>query len=321
LSGATPRSRRKSGGLDSRPRPSARAAGAADLLNLGCGTHRHPAWRNLDLLPGASDVEQHDLRRPLPFQDASFDAVYHSHVLEHLTPDDGERLLQECVRVLRPGGILRIVVPDLEAIARAYIAAVDRLRAGDQGASADREWLCHELFDQMVRSRPGGRMGNAMRNPDLPNASFVRSRMGVEVEAAHGAATYAQPIPLWRRLAERSPGAWMRAIRYRAATLMVRLLAGEEGSAAFREGLFRASGEVHRWMYDEVSLGLLLRRSGLQSVTFCGADESGIPGFATFGLDVVAGSVRKPDSLYCEGVKPEPDMDTVASSASARSTP
>jgi SAM-dependent methyltransferase len=57
-----------------------------------------------------------DLTKPLPFGDKSCDAVFSSHVFEHLFMDEVERLVPEIWRVLVPGGICRVVVPDLEKI-------------------------------------------------------------------------------------------------------------------------------------------------------------------------------------------------------------
>ncbi len=55
-----------------------------------------------------------DLTRPLPYPDGAFEAAFGSHVLEHLTPGEAEAALRELHRVLRPGGIVRIAVPDLD---------------------------------------------------------------------------------------------------------------------------------------------------------------------------------------------------------------
>jgi SAM-dependent methyltransferase len=61
-----------------------------------------------------------DLTRPLPLADESVSAVFSSHVFEHLFPDEVERLMLEIHRVLTPGGICRVVVPDLEKIVAVY---------------------------------------------------------------------------------------------------------------------------------------------------------------------------------------------------------
>lgn len=109
-------------------------------LNLGCGTVAPESWCNVDYGIGArlnrpflrpltrrlfstawpDNIVLHDLTKALPWADGSVDAVYSSHTLEHLDKDAGERLVAECRRVLKPGGILRIVVPDLGRIVGGY---------------------------------------------------------------------------------------------------------------------------------------------------------------------------------------------------------
>jgi predicted SAM-dependent methyltransferase len=70
----------------------------------------------------AKDVYIHDIRKPLPWADGTFTAVYTSHTLEHLFFDVGMQMMRESHRVLRPGGVLRVVVPDVEDIINAYVA-------------------------------------------------------------------------------------------------------------------------------------------------------------------------------------------------------
>jgi hypothetical protein len=147
-------------------------------------------------------------------------------------------------------------------------------------------------------------MGAAMADPDLPNAPFVQARMGAEFT---GPVTAGLPAPQ-KSLLQRAKGKPLRRIiQYGRDSLvagLARALAGERGQRAFREGLFRQSGEPHRWMYDELSLSELLRRSGFERVTRCEAHESAIADFGSFELDVVDGRIRKPDSLFVEGMKP-----------------
>jgi predicted SAM-dependent methyltransferase len=63
-----------------------------------------------------------DVRKPLPFGDESTTAVFASHNFEHLFPDEIERLVREIFRILVPGGVCRVVVPDLERIVSLYDA-------------------------------------------------------------------------------------------------------------------------------------------------------------------------------------------------------
>ncbi len=119
-----------------------------DRLHLGCGLTTPPGWLNVDgswnarlakmprlrallcklrIIPAANaeiplnrDIFVHDLTRSLPFPDNMFTAVYASHVLEHLYLEDGKEMLRESFRVLRPGGVVRMVVPDLRPIVLEY---------------------------------------------------------------------------------------------------------------------------------------------------------------------------------------------------------
>jgi predicted SAM-dependent methyltransferase len=62
----------------------------------------------------------HEVRYGLPLPDASTDYVYSSHFLEHLHEDDGKRFVSESYRLLKPGGVIRILVPDLEDVMNLY---------------------------------------------------------------------------------------------------------------------------------------------------------------------------------------------------------
>ena len=102
---------------------------AASLLNLGCGTDCHPAFVNVDIV-GGPGIIAHDLRLGIPFPDATYDLVYHSTMLSHLRPPDALSLMRECGRVLKPGGVLRVVTEDLGADVSDVSAEIGRRRAG-----------------------------------------------------------------------------------------------------------------------------------------------------------------------------------------------
>ncbi len=112
-------------------------------LNLGCGLSVVDGWINVDYALGArltklplfstinrkfkvfsgdwdNRVFLHDLTCRFPWGDDSVDYCYSSHTLEHLTREQGVFLLQESHRVLRQGGVIRIVVPDLASVISEY---------------------------------------------------------------------------------------------------------------------------------------------------------------------------------------------------------
>jgi predicted SAM-dependent methyltransferase len=275
------------------------------LLNFGCGSALHPEWVNLDSSAAAPGVVAHDLRHGLPFPLDSFEAAYGSHVLEHLEPDAASRLLRECHRILRPDGILRIVVPDLEAIARLYLDSLDRAAAGDTEAAFRYDWMMLELYDQTVRTKSGGCMGARFLDKlEEYQVRFIEARIGAEAMCLAVDAPADRRPALWRAL--RRLRAVAAALRRCAAEACLLLVLGREGASALRTGLFRQSGEAHQWMYDRFSLRRAMAQAGFGEIRICVADESGIPGFARFGLETRNHHPRRPDSLYMEGKKPAP---------------
>lgn len=247
------------------------------MVNLGCGARFHPAWINMDANPGGPGVIRRDLTSPLPFENGSIDVIYHSHVLEHLPRGLALPFLRDCFRVLRPGGIMRVVAPDLESIARAYVKSLEEALANVEEAAARHEWMTIELIDQLSRHVPGGEMLAHFKKNPMPAEEFVFERMGGEAREA------------------------VRQIRSRPRSgPLLRL----ENNPA-RLGGFRLSGECHLWMYDRFSLSRILDRAGFENVTARRADESAIEGFSAYGLDLEPDmSVRKPDSLFMEAFKP-----------------
>ena len=268
------------------------------LLNIGCGYITHPDWINLDIAPVSPIVKSFDLRRGLPAIEGSVDVCYNSHVLEHLSMGEAALLVQECFRVLKSGGIFRLVVPDLECIVREYLRCLEHVELG--GEDWDYDWMVLELLDQLVRDRQGGEMAYYLNQPNLNNERFVASRVGFELENCRAAK---QKTTL-EKLKSKRISWFVTKIRNKIAEGMVLAIAGRQAQQAFREGVFRQSGEVHRWMYDRYSLGRLLKRSGFSNIRVCKADESGIINFNYYELDLYKGKIRKPDSLFIEAVKP-----------------
>jgi len=257
-------------------------------LNLGCGNHFHPDWINIDFQSTGTNVIAHDLRKPIPFEDKTFDAVYHSHILEHFTRSEAKPFLQECLRVLRPGGVLRVVVPDLEQIAREYLQILEGTENGSERTAYDYDWILLEMYDQAVRRYSGGDMAKYLANSALPNEDYVIKRIGYEGQT----------------LIENLKGKNLDDSQNQA-------ILENTDDVALAIGHFRLGGEVHQWMYDGYSLGRLLRGSGFKDIQACAAGESSIANFPKYHLDVLDnGQVRKPDSLFMEAKKPNAIVDS-----------
>ena len=96
------------------------AADARDLkLHIGCGQGLLDGWINIDVSPAPLSL---NVQWGLPFADASVSREFVSHLLEHLFfPADVKPFLAEIRRVLAPGGVVRIVVPDIERCIEAYV--------------------------------------------------------------------------------------------------------------------------------------------------------------------------------------------------------
>jgi predicted SAM-dependent methyltransferase len=155
------------------------------ILNLGCGakTSSSPEVVNIDWSiylrlkknPGLqllaplfirgerlkrfsslpNNIVCHDLSKGIPFSTNSIDAVYHSHVLEHIDRHIAEKFLLEVKRVLKPNGVHRIVVPDLEKRCRDYLAHIDVCEK-DPTEAAHHEDFISAIIEQSVRREAYG---------------------------------------------------------------------------------------------------------------------------------------------------------------------
>jgi len=129
-------------------------------LNIGCGRSPTPDWINYDNSPSvwmarlplpapilaallgrlglidrhaldfvafcrSHSIRHADAARRIPHGDGTVDAIYASHMLEHLDQVEARLFLAECRRVMKPGGILRLAVPDLRNAAYQYLRLSD----------------------------------------------------------------------------------------------------------------------------------------------------------------------------------------------------
>ena len=126
---------------------------AALKLNIGCGTSGIAGWVNIDNSPSIllsrlplgkrifgtpdwpHDVRRADIRKLIPFPDSSVSCIHSSHTFEHFSYEESLAVARECFRVLKPVGILRIVVPDLRIMVGDYLADTDNPMASHRFVS------------------------------------------------------------------------------------------------------------------------------------------------------------------------------------------
>ncbi len=156
-------------------------------VNLGCGPLQPDGWINVDgsnrawfashvswldsllvklgLIPPTEfgpHIQVCDLTKPLQFADTSVDCFYAGELLEHLRPHEGEALLLECWRCLKPGGVLRVCVPDMLLFWKGYVQELDRelAKPADQRDESSSQRYMDMFFSEICVVRPWlGSMG------------------------------------------------------------------------------------------------------------------------------------------------------------------
>lgn len=90
-------------------------------LNCGAGDHKLPGWTSVDADPASAPDVLHDLSTGLPFPDASVDFIHSEDFLSCLPTADAVRtFLGDARRVLKPDGVMRLLLPSLERLLQAY---------------------------------------------------------------------------------------------------------------------------------------------------------------------------------------------------------
>jgi ubiquinone/menaquinone biosynthesis C-methylase UbiE len=277
-------------------------------LNLGCGYRFHPTWTNIDFIDRGQSVITHNLLRGIPAENCTYDFVYHSHLLEHLPKSYAPAFLAECYRVLKPAGILRVVIPDLENIIQNYIWALEEALRGSEAGVHNYNWILLELFDQLVRDRSGGEIADYLTQQEIPNLSYITQRWGIQAKvtrlAKQSNATINPHSLSWLSNLTKPIYRFFRYPKYRYEWLVKQLLKAKDYQA-LEIGRFRMNGEIHHWMYDRFSLQLLLEKSGFINIKLQSATASYMSNWSSYNLDTEPdGSVCKPDSLFMEAIKP-----------------
>jgi predicted SAM-dependent methyltransferase len=90
-------------------------------LHLGCGKRRFPGYVHVDIRQEINPEVIDDVFKLEKFENDSAEIIYNSHVLEHVDRQGSYEALKRWYDVLKPGGILRVSVPDMEAVFEHYV--------------------------------------------------------------------------------------------------------------------------------------------------------------------------------------------------------
>lgn len=268
------------------------------FVNIACGDTYIKSWLNLDFSPHSSDVRQADLLKRLSIDDGYADVVYSSHFIEHIPREFVFGFLEECFRITKPGGRIRLVLPDWEEMCATYLSL---RRSGVQHEKAD--FLLTEMLDQCVRKFSGGELGayyteleqSPKENKEM--IDFLYSRTGHVFRND-------DDVSSLNRIAKvlKDPRKLLDKLRNNYVRLIVTLL-----PSAFRNQnvSFTSVGEKHAWMYDFYSIEKLLIQAGFKYVKRVTETSSDIVNFPFFPLDIYEdGNPRKgKESMYIEAVK------------------
>jgi predicted SAM-dependent methyltransferase len=213
------------------------------ILNLGCGDATVDDWINADIYPLNNRIKKMNFLKGIPLSDNTLDAAYLSHVLEHLTVSQAKYLIRDLLRVLRPSGTLRIVVPDLENICRTYLQNLDSSRK-DKNIAWKREWMVVEMIDQIARKNSGGLMAKWYTGPAKVSEeinSYIYQRVG-------------------ERVVMGSTRKYVNQKNWEFPETKIKRFFD-------RKKNFVPQGESHNWMWDEMSLTEFLLSNGFSQVS------------------------------------------------------
>ena len=273
-------------------------------INLACGSVflDNSNWINFDYSSSSKAVKKANLLKRLPLKREIADLVYSSHFLEHIPYSKVTDFLNEILRILKPGGTVRLVLPDLENMANSYV----NLRSLGDHQKAD--FLVLEMIDQCVRNIGGGQLGvffsKIKDHPDQFKSmkEFIRERTGEDLTAYsfHQKQNY--------NFFSKNFTLILAAIVRRIQRYWIKIVILALPSAFRDQNISLADvGERHHWVWDFYSLKKVLEVVGFVDIKRVSANTSIIKDFPFIHLDLDdKGKPRKgAESMYIEAIKPK----------------
>ena len=277
-------------------------------INLACGPVflNNSNWINFDYTSSSKAVKKANLLKRLPLKRAIADLIYSSHFLEHIPYAKVNDFLNEILRILKPGGVVRLVLPDLENMANSY---VNLRKLGDHQKA---DFLVLEMIDQCVRNIGGGQLGvfysKIKGHPDQFKSmnEFIRERTGEDLKAYsfHQKQNY--------NFFSKNFTSILAVIVRRIQRYWIKIVIFALPSAFRDQNISLAGiGERHHWVWDFYSLKKKLEAVGFVDVKRVSASTSIIKDFPFYPLDLDdRGQPRKgAESMYVEAIKPKHEIN------------
>ncbi len=277
-------------------------------INLACGSVflDNSNWLNFDYASSSKAVKKANLLKRLPLKREIADLVYSSHFLEHIPYLKVTDFLNEILRILKPGGRVRLVLPDLENMANTY---VNLRKLGDHQKA---DFLVLEMIDQCVRNIVGGQLGvfysKIKKHPDQYKSmiKFIRERTGEDLKA------YSFQKKLNYNFFIKNASSILAAIVRRFQRYWIKIFTLALPSTFRNQNIsFAGIGERHHWIWDFYSLKKVLDSVGFVDVKRVSANTSIIKDFPFYPLDVDDKSKPRKgaESMYIEATKPKHEIN------------
>jgi len=259
------------------------------FLNVACGGTfiQNNSWTNIDFTSHSPSIKKADILNGLPYKDNSFDVIYSSHFIEHIPIEQIESFLDDVYRILRPGGIIRLVTPDLEFLINEY------KKNYDKESFKKANFITSLILDQCVRLKSGGKLKEDMDNIYYSNDQEMIKY--VELLIGPNAFKYidSNNISLFEKAIKqikKDPKFLINIVEMIWVKVVSFFLPGTFKKLNFSN---TSIGEKHLWLYDFNSLSQILENASFKAIKKVDFNLSYYPENIFDELDIKDGLPRK----------------------------
>ena len=147
-------------------------------LHFGYNDITPANWTNIDAIKQDKNVYNYNPNFGIPFLDENFDIIYVRDILERLSEKRVVSFLKDCLRTLKPGGIIRIAIKDLEGICKNYLKELDNLRNNKSINDSRLTFSKLELLDNLTLEKKGGKVDEFVKKNFDREGQYIISRIG-----------------------------------------------------------------------------------------------------------------------------------------------